>query len=233
MSAVVALRNPTPSPAAKPLSPARANLVAAKAAVEAARAEVLRLSEPANRLHEIKRALTTEQERFAALKAADDVLLGGWLSAGGVDGPRPAESEERAGSEQRIIALVRDVAAVEAVQPGLDQAVAEAQRRYAVAAAARDAAFWVVVAEAAVEFIDREFSTRVKAMLESEAAILSLFDVLRFSSAGGNGNPAHQVAELIGDRRQEAKRRIGAPRNSELGAKFLARLRDDPAAELV
>jgi hypothetical protein len=233
MSAVVALlHDPAASPptAAKPLSPARANLVAANVAVEAARAEFARLSEPANKLHEIKRDLATEQKKFAALKAADDVLLGRWITGGGA-GPRPTENEERDAVERRIIGLVRDIGAVTAVQPGLDEAVNQAASRFAAAKATREAAFLIVVAESAAKFIDREFTARLTAMLESEAVIVSLFDVLRFSPTG-SGNPAHRVAELIGQKLQEAKRNIGVPRNTEIGRKFLDRLRADPTAEL-
>ena len=222
----------TTSPTAKPLSPARANLVAANAALAAVRAEIARLSEPASRLHTIRRDLTAEQQKFAALKAADDRRLGEWLTTGG-EGPRPEPDAELPGVERRIIELTRDAAAVESVQPGLEQAVAAAASRGAAVSITVDVAFWAVVAEAAAELIDQEFIARLKTMLECEAVIVSLFDVLRFSPAAGNGSsPAHLVAELISKKRQEAKQNTGVPRSTAAGEAFLARLRADPRAEL-
>ncbi len=208
----------------EPLAAARAALAAANAACEAAAAEAAKLQEPANRAARVKGDLVAAQEKHTKLKAAFDIDLGQWLTSGGA-GARPEPGEELLAVERRIIALAQDAAAVEKIHPELEQASLAASRQVAAVFAAREDVFYRVALEVGIAYIAAEYSARLRALLETELVIVSLISTL-YSSPGGPG-----TADQIHNRLRAAKE-FGLPRNSDIGARFLARLRADPHAEL-
>ena len=194
MSAVVALRDPVASVTAK-LPPSRARLAELNLNVEAAGAEAARLAEPAEKAVAIKGLIDAAQRKCDELQAADHIALGEYLTGEGT-GPRPEPSPELLATEQRMIALRRDLAALAVVQPNLERVAVEAAYRLQAAAAERDTAFYAAVAESAAAYLDEVLTPRLAALLAAEVVIRTLIDNLRMRN-GHSNSAAHAAADQL------------------------------------